>query len=248
MAYDEGLAERIRGILADRPDVSEKKMFGGIAFMVRGHMCVGMVKDDLMVRVGPDMHEHLIRQSHARPMDFTGKPMKGFLYVDSAGLEADADLERWVGHGLQYALSLPAKASSGGRRSPLKALPRSSQGAHAMRGRARTIDEYLAAWSADKRATLQKLRKIIRAAAPKAEECISYGLAAFRQNGMLVGFGASANHCAFYLMSSSTIAAHKDALKGYDTSKGTIRFSPDKPLPAALVRKLVKARIAENGG
>ena len=117
-----------------------------------------------------------------------------------------------------------------------------------MRGRTRTIDEYLAALSADKRATLQKLRKIIRAAAPKAEECISYGLAAFRQNGMLVGFGATANHCAFYLMSSSTIAAHKDALKGYDTSKGTVRFSPDRPLPAALVRKLVKARIAENGG
>src|SRR5436309_14215260 len=120
MAYDEGLAERIRGILADRHDVSEKKMFGGIAFMVRGHMSVGIVKDDLMVRVGPDMHENLIRQPHARAMDFSGRPMKGFLYVDSAGLEADADLERWVGHGLQYALSLPAKASSGGRRSPLK--------------------------------------------------------------------------------------------------------------------------------
>ena|SRR6266496_1234273 len=246
MAYDEGLAERIRGILADRPDVSEKKMFGGIAFMVRGHMSVGIVKDDLMVRVGPDMHEHLIRQSHARPMDFTGKPMKGFLYVDSAGLEADADLERWVGHGLQYALSLPAKASSRGRRPPIKALPKKQR--HAMRGRPKTIDEYLAALSPDKRAALQRLRKIIRAVAPKAEEGISYGLAAFRQNGMLVGFGAAAKHCAFYLMSSSTIAAHKDELRGYDTSKGTIRFSPDKPLPAALVRKLVKARIAENGG
>ncbi len=124
MAYDEGLAERIRSILSEGHDVSEKKMFGGVAFMIRGHMCAGIVKDDLMVRVGPDMHEHLIRQSHARPMDFTGRPMKGFLYVDSAGLEADADLERWVGHGLQYALSLPAKASSGGRRPPIKALPK----------------------------------------------------------------------------------------------------------------------------
>jgi len=65
---------------------------------------------------------------------------------------------------------------------------------------------------------------------------------------MLVGFGATANHCAFYLMSSFTVEAHKDELKGYDTSKGTIRFEPDQPLPAALVRKLVKARIAENGG
>jgi uncharacterized protein YdhG (YjbR/CyaY superfamily) len=111
----------------------------------------------------------------------------------------------------------------------------------------KTIDEYLAALSADKRAALEKLRKTIRALAPKAEECISYQLAAFRLDGKpLVAFGASANHCAFYPMSSSTVAAHKDDLKDYDTSKGTIRFQADKPLPVALVRKLVKARIAEN--
>ena len=117
-----------------------------------------------------------------------------------------------------------------------------------MAAKPKTIDEYLAALSADKRAALEKLRKTIRAAAPKAEECISYQLAAFRQNGMLVAFGATANHCAFYLMSSSTVEAHKDELKDYDTSKGTIRFQADKPLPVALVRKLVKARIAENAG
>jgi len=117
-----------------------------------------------------------------------------------------------------------------------------------MTNKPRTIDEYLAALSDEKRATLEKLRKTIRAVAPKAEECISYQICAFRQNGMLVGFGATANHCAFYLMSSSTVEAHKDELKGCDTSKGTIRFQANKPLPAALVRKLVKARIAENGG
>ena len=117
-----------------------------------------------------------------------------------------------------------------------------------MTNKPRTIDEYLAALSDEKRATLEKLRKTIRAVAPKAEECISYQICAFRQNGMLVGFGATANHCAFYLMSSSTVEAHKDELKGYDTSKGTIRFQANKPLPAALVRKLVKTRIAENGG
>ena len=117
-----------------------------------------------------------------------------------------------------------------------------------MAAKPKTIDEYLAALSEDKRAALEKLRKTIRAAAPKAEECISYQLAAFRQNGMLVAFGATANHCAFYLMSSSTVEAHKDELKDYDTSKGTVRFQADKPLPVALVRKLVKARIAENLG
>ena len=115
-----------------------------------------------------------------------------------------------------------------------------------MAAKPQTIDGYLATLSDDKRAALEKLRKTIRAAAPKAEECISYQLPAFRQNGMLVAFGATANHCAFYLMSSTTVEEHKDELKGYDTSKGTIRFQADKPLPGALVRKLVKARIAEN--
>jgi TfoX/Sxy family transcriptional regulator of competence genes len=120
MAYDEGLAERIRGILADRHDVSEKKMFGGIAFMIRGRMSVGIVKDDLMVRVGPEAGDDLVRQPHARPMDFTGRPMKGFVFVASPGLERDVDLERWVRHGLTYAVSLPAKAGS----PPTSALPR----------------------------------------------------------------------------------------------------------------------------
>jgi uncharacterized protein YdhG (YjbR/CyaY superfamily) len=119
-------------------------------------------------------------------------------------------------------------------------------GVHTMAGKPKTIDEYLAALSDDKRAALEKLRQTIRAAAPKAEECISYGIAAFRLNGMLVGFGATGRHCAFYLMSAATVNAHNKDLAGYDTSKGTIRFQPDKPLPAALVRKLVKARIAEN--
>ena len=112
-----------------------------------------------------------------------------------------------------------------------------------------TIDEYLAGLTADKRQALENVRRTIRAAAPAAEECISYSVPAFRLNGALVGgFGASASHCAFYPMSGSTIAAFKDELKGYATSKGTIRFTPDKPLPASLVRKLVKARIAESAG
>ncbi len=111
----------------------------------------------------------------------------------------------------------------------------------------KTIDEYLAALSDDKRAALEKLRRAIKAAAPKAEECISYQLPAFRLNGrMLVWFGATANHCAFY--PGAVVEAHKADLKGYDTSKGTIRFQPDHPLPAALVRKLVRARIKENAG
>jgi len=116
-----------------------------------------------------------------------------------------------------------------------------------VKSKPRTIDDYLAGVGAGQRAALEKLRKTIRAAAPKAEECISYGLAAFRLNGRpLVAFGAAANHCAFYPMNSTTVAAFQDQLKSFETSKGTIRFSPDKPLPMPLVRKLVRARTAKD--
>jgi len=118
-----------------------------------------------------------------------------------------------------------------------------------MAAKPKTFDEYLATLEGDKWAALEKLRQIIKAAAPKAEECISYGLAAFKLNGKpLVALGATANHCAFYLMSGSTVAAHEDELKKYNTSKGTIRFAANEPLPVALVKKLVKARMAENAG
>jgi uncharacterized protein YdhG (YjbR/CyaY superfamily) len=108
-----------------------------------------------------------------------------------------------------------------------------------------TIDEYLAPLSGDKRDALEKLRRAIRAAAPGAEECISYRVPAFRLGErMLVWFGAATNHCAFY-PGAYPIAALRDDLEGYDTSKGTIRFPPERPLPAALVRKLVKVRVTE---
>jgi uncharacterized protein YdhG (YjbR/CyaY superfamily) len=114
-----------------------------------------------------------------------------------------------------------------------------------MSGRPQTIDEYLAPLSGEKRAALQKLRRAIKAAAPQAEECISYQVPAFRLAGrLLVAFGAAAKHCAFY-PGAFPVQAHKDELEVYDTSKGTIRFQADRPLPATLVRKLVKTRIAE---
>ena len=124
---------------------------------------------------------------------------------------------------------------------------KTSRGRIATRGKPKkpkTPDDYLAVVSDDKRAALETLRRTIKAAAPEAEECISYGLPAFRLNGkLLVAYGAAANHCAFY--PGSTLKAFKTELKDYDTGKGTIRFPADRPLPSALVRKLVKARIAE---
>lgn len=112
-----------------------------------------------------------------------------------------------------------------------------------------TVDEYLALVEAEQRAALEKLRQLIKSIAPEAVECISYRLPTFRLHGKhLVAFGAAKKHCAFYLMSSATVAAHQHDLEKYDTSKGTIRFQAEKPLPVGLVRKLVKARIAENAG
>jgi uncharacterized protein YdhG (YjbR/CyaY superfamily) len=118
-----------------------------------------------------------------------------------------------------------------------------------MAGKPQTHEGYLAAVSDDKRAALEELRKTILEAAPGAEECISYGLPAFRLDGrILVAYGAAARHCSLYPMSAATEEAFRDDLQDYETSKGTIRFQPDHPLPASLVRKLVMARIAENAG
>jgi uncharacterized protein YdhG (YjbR/CyaY superfamily) len=109
----------------------------------------------------------------------------------------------------------------------------------------KTIDEYLLTVSDEHRAALEKLRKQIRAAAPKAEERISYGVPAFFQNGALVWFAAAKNHCSFF-PGGRAVETHQPELKNYSLSKGTIRFQPDKPLPATLVRRIVKERIAAN--
>jgi uncharacterized protein YdhG (YjbR/CyaY superfamily) len=114
-----------------------------------------------------------------------------------------------------------------------------------MPAKPKTIDEYLARLSATQRAALEKLRRDIKAAAPPAEECISYDIPGYRLGPrLLVSFGAAKNHCAFY-PGAHPIRAHKHELAGYDLAKGTIRFQAEKPLPAGLVKKLVKTRIAE---
>ena len=108
-----------------------------------------------------------------------------------------------------------------------------------------TVDEYLAGVSKEARATLEKLRQTIKAAAPMASEGISYQMPMYKHHGMVVGFAAFKDHCSIF-PGSAVMDAHKVELSRYDTSKGTIRFPANKPLPAALVKKLVKARIKEN--
>lgn len=109
MAYDEGLAARVRDVLALEPDLTQRKMFGGLAFMLRGNMCCGVVGDELMVRVGSEGHADALNRPHARPMDFTGRPLKGMLVVGCDGVAADADLRAWVELGATHARSLPPK-------------------------------------------------------------------------------------------------------------------------------------------
>ena len=113
MAFDQGLAQRIREVFDGQShfpgDVVEKKMFGGLCFMLRDHMCCGVMKDVLMVRVGVDQYEECLALPHARKMDFTKRQMRGMLYVDPPGLEDDSDLESWINHCQNFINTLPPK-------------------------------------------------------------------------------------------------------------------------------------------
>lgn len=110
MAYDEELAGRIRKRLGKRKRLTEKKMFGGIAFMVNGNMCVGVHKDELIVRIEPDATDKALAKKNVRIFDLSGgRPMKGWILVGSAGLKTEPDLAKWIREGVDYAVSLPRK-------------------------------------------------------------------------------------------------------------------------------------------
>jgi hypothetical protein len=109
MAYDEGLATRVRDVLGDRPGLAEKKMFGGLDFLLHGNMACGVRGDDLIVRVAAEAADAAQDEPGTRPFDLTGRPMKGWLLVDPGGHAEDEDLRRWVDRGVAYASSLPAK-------------------------------------------------------------------------------------------------------------------------------------------
>ena len=109
MAFDEKLAERMRKQLADQGGVVEKRMFGGVAFLLNGNMCCGVHQEALMVRLSPDAAAAALRQPHTRIFDLTGRPMKGWLLVDAEGLKTAAQLKRWIGQSVAFAASLPAK-------------------------------------------------------------------------------------------------------------------------------------------
>ena len=112
MAYDVHLADRVRSILKDAGEFSEKRMFGGLAFMVNGRMCCGVLKTDLVLRLAPEEAAASLRQPHTRPMDFTGKPMKSMIYVSAIGTDSDQALATWVGSAMMLAKNAPEKKSA----------------------------------------------------------------------------------------------------------------------------------------
>ena len=119
MAYDETLADRIRRAVGPRADVTEKRMFGGVAFLLDGRMFCGIVKDDLMVRVGPERHQAALGEAHVRPMDFTGQPMSGYIYVGPGGTRTATAIKRWVEQGAAFVATL----DKGSTRKPKKSRP-----------------------------------------------------------------------------------------------------------------------------
>jgi hypothetical protein len=109
MAYDEGLAHRVLDVLGDQPGLVEKKMFGGVGYMVRGNMACGVNGEYLIVRVGPDRYQETLAHPHTRPFDMTGRPMTGWVMVGADGTASESDLADWVQQGVDFALTLPAK-------------------------------------------------------------------------------------------------------------------------------------------
>ena len=118
MAYDEQVAQRIRHVLGGQPGLEEKKMFGGLAFMLNGHMCCGVMQDGIMVRVGPEGHDAAVSRPHASEMDFTGRPMRGMVTVKPAGFAAETALAEWVELGRRFALTQPPKVKAAKAKSP----------------------------------------------------------------------------------------------------------------------------------
>jgi TfoX/Sxy family transcriptional regulator of competence genes len=109
VAYSEELAERIRNVLDGRPGIVERKMFGGVAWMVNGNMACGVIAEDIMVRLDHEEADQAMAEEHVGPMEFTGRPMRGFLLIEAAGIEEERDLVRWIDTGADFAESLPPK-------------------------------------------------------------------------------------------------------------------------------------------
>jgi TfoX/Sxy family transcriptional regulator of competence genes len=115
MAYDEKFVDRIRKVVGPRLDVSERKMFGGVAFLLDGKMFCGVASADLMVRVGPERYDAALAEPHARPMDFTGRPMNGYVFVSTSGLRSDTALKKWIGLAMAFVATVDKPTKKAGK-------------------------------------------------------------------------------------------------------------------------------------
>ena len=120
MAYDEKIADRIRKVVGPRLDVSERKMFGGVAFLLDGKMFCGIASDDLMVRVGPENYEAALAEPHVRPMDFTGRPMNGYVFVSMSGVRSEKALKKWVDLAMGFVATVEKAAKKRSKKRPAK--------------------------------------------------------------------------------------------------------------------------------
>jgi uncharacterized protein YdhG (YjbR/CyaY superfamily) len=229
-------ADDFRRIALGMRGAVEQAHMGHPDFRVNGRIFATLRADGRrgMVKLTPDQQDRFV---HDFPRAFA--PESGAWGLGGCTAVAlDAVDDDTLGEALTIAWQ---GAMATARASRPKQATRSAAGR-----RPADIDDYLASLTDDTRAALEKLRRAIKAAAPRAEECISYGIPAFRLDGrVLVFFAAAAKHCSFF-PGAYPIAALKDELTAYGISKGTVRFDPARPLPAALVRRLVKARIEEH--
>jgi uncharacterized protein YdhG (YjbR/CyaY superfamily)/TfoX/Sxy family transcriptional regulator of competence genes len=234
MAFSEALAERIRQALARHKYVEEKKMFGGVGFLLHGNILVGVWKDSLIVRLGPDQAEEALLEPHVKEFDITGRPMKGWMLVEPEGVEDDEQLSAWIQRATKFVGRLPGKWK-GQEHGDNMAKPK----------KAKDIDGYISQFPADVQAILQKLRTTISSDVPEATETISYMMPAFRQHGILVYFAAWEKHIGMYPPISGDKTLEK-AIARYAGPKGNLQFPLDEPMPFDLIERIVKLRAKQD--
>jgi uncharacterized protein YdhG (YjbR/CyaY superfamily) len=221
------------------PRVETRKLFGGVAAMMNGHLFAGLFGRSTMIWLPEGERAAALALPGASPFDpmGNGRFRSDKVMLPERMMDAPAELRHWIARAFAATAKLPPKRAErkAAKRGKTPALRKPS-----------TIDAYLSNVRGERRAALDDLRRKIHSAIPEAEECISYGMPAFRLNGTVVaGFSATARGCSYFPFSGTTLRTLARDVAAYDRTKSALHFGPGKPLPAALVRKLIKARAAE---
>ncbi len=236
MAYDESLALRIRSILAGDPAVTERKMFGGLAFLHHGLMFLGVSGDKLMARVGKDAHAQALGRAHVRKMDFTGKPMQGYVYVEPAGLHGDARLRSWLQQCKAFVETLPPRSRPAKRATTMmkKSIP------------AADPDAYVASLEGWQRSYVQALRATLLSTAP-LQETIKWGHLVYFAGGPALLLRAEERRVLFGLWRGQRLRGIEPRLKpGGKYEMATLELKESTPLERSTVVELVKQAVALN--